>query len=141
MASDGVLDRNFTLLGPGDTEVGSGLKPGCMVALLRCHAAPSALALYRTACSMGLPAFRARFANAAAKPPALSAAASSSLPPICLCPPSPPLSVQAGEVLLKDSMHCFKFWASGRRFCQARMHACMPQHGGAPLPRPLPQPP
>jgi hypothetical protein len=35
--------------------------------------------------------------------------------------------VQAGEVLLKDSMHCFKFWASGRRFCQARM----PQHGAA----------
>ncbi|EFN56107.1 hypothetical protein CHLNCDRAFT_51730 [Chlorella variabilis] len=44
VAPDGVLDRNFSLLGPGDTE--------------------------------------------------------------------------AGEVLLKDSMHVYKFWASGRRFCQ-----------------------
>jgi hypothetical protein len=53
-------------------------------------------------------------------------------PPLHLLPPthSSPctlprhsLFVQAGEVLLKDSMHCFKFWASGRRFCQASRHA------------------
>ena len=35
--------------------------------------------------------------------------------------PGPPACFpQAGEVLLKDSMHSFKLWASGRRFCQAR---------------------
>lgn len=47
VAADGVLDRNFSLLGPGDTA--------------------------------------------------------------------------AGEVLLKDSMHCYKFWASGRRFCKGML--------------------
>ncbi|KAL4424643.1 hypothetical protein ABPG77_002261 [Micractinium sp. CCAP 211/92] len=32
-----------------------------------------------------------------------------------------PGDTAAGEVLLKDSMHCYKFWASGRRFCQGML--------------------
>lgn len=32
-----------------------------------------------------------------------------------------PGDTAAGEVLLKDSMHCFKLWASGRRFCQGML--------------------
>lgn len=34
--------------------------------------------------------------------------------------------MQAGEVLLKDSMHSFKLWASGRRFCQVWRACRMP---------------
>lgn len=29
-----------------------------------------------------------------------------------------PGDTRAGEVLLKESMHEFKLWASGRRYCQ-----------------------
>jgi hypothetical protein len=32
-----------------------------------------------------------------------------------------PGDTAAGEVLLKDSMHSFKLWASGRRFCQGML--------------------
>lgn len=91
VAPDGVLDRNFALLGPGDTAVRwRGRRRPALATL-------PPLPLLPVACDC-------------------AALLSPGCPPSC---PHPRFScLQAGEVLLKESMHAFTLWASGRRFCQ-----------------------
>lgn len=95
VAPDGVLDRNFSLLGPGDTEVSTLGHPAC--SLSHTHHPSRLLAAPPTLLQMR----RLPFPTPPFQPSVVD-----------------PRPLQAGEVLLKDSMHVYKFWASGRRFCQ-----------------------
>lgn len=132
VAPDGVLDRNFSLLGPGDTAVRAvagcrQLLPSSMAAQVAIHRG----CLCRQATgtcwqTLGLQSVMQqrlcmqqrgwRFFQESTHTYSLERTSQSTV--LAACRPLSP-RLQAGEVLLKDSMHCYKFWASGRRFCKA----------------------